>query len=353
MSTILAVQKLLPPHRYTQQELADAFSEELKVEGPMRELLYQLFDGTTVRTRHLALPIPEYRELNSFRDSNNRHQQLALDYAEQAIRSALDTAGVDPHEVDMLITQSVTGISVPPFDIGLIDRLGLRRDVKRMPLFGFGCGGGGAALARLHDYLRAWPGHTAVLVSAELCSMTVQRGVRTSENLLGAALCGDAVASVVACGADAAVARGVDGPRIQATRSHFYPDSTHMAGWRIGENGFEVVLHRGLPDEFAKHVGGDVQAFLGDHGLTTDEITAWPCHPGGPKVLDGVTKAVGLADDALDRSRRHLADCGNCSSASVLHVLADSIEDQPPRGTPGVLMSFGPGLFSELVLLRW
>ncbi|MGW2651915.1 type III polyketide synthase [Streptomyces sp. NPDC001393] len=353
MPTLLAVHKLLPPHTYPQSVLADALAEELRLKGYLRDLLYRLFEGTTVRQRHLALPLEEYFDLRSFEASNDRHFQAFTQFGQSAVEAALAAAGVEPEEVDMLITQSVTGISVPPVDVTLIDRLGFRPDVKRMPLFGFGCGGGGAGLALMHDYLRAWPDHVAVQLSTELCSLNVQGNRRTAESLLGAALCGDAAAAVVACGDELAKARSAVGPRTVATRARVYPGTTHMAGLRIGSWGFEVVLHKDLPDAFGAYVREDVHSFLSDHDLTVEDVAAWVYHPGGPKVLDEVAKNVGLPDDALDLSRAHLAETGNCSSASVLHVLADTMATAPPAGRTGILHSFGPGLFGQLVLLNW
>jgi alkylresorcinol/alkylpyrone synthase len=44
---------------------------------------------------------------------------------------------------------------------------------------------------------------------------------------------------------------------------------------------------------------------------------------------------------------------GNLSSASVLHVLADTLATRPPRpGSYGLMLAMGPGFCSELVLLR-
>ena len=48
-----------------------------------------------------------------------------------------------------------------------------------------------------------------------------------------------------------------------------------------------------------------------------------------------------------------LARIGNLSSASVLHVLEDTLRDRPPAsGSYGMLMAMGPGFCSELVLLQ-
>jgi len=70
-------------------------------------------------------------------------------------------------------------------------------------------------------------------------------------------------------------------------------------------------------------------------------------------VIEAITASLGLPDDALELTWRSLSEVGNISSASVLHVLRDTMAKQPPSGSPGVLMAMGPGFCSEVVLLRW
>jgi alkylresorcinol/alkylpyrone synthase len=78
------------------------------------------------------------------------------------------------------------------------------------------------------------------------------------------------------------------------------------------------------------------------------------CHPGGPKVLDAVQESLKLPDSALEMSRCSLAEAGNMSSASILHVLEKTISTCPPLpGSPGLLIGLGPGVSVELVLVRW
>ncbi|MEK0099464.1 3-oxoacyl-[acyl-carrier-protein] synthase III C-terminal domain-containing protein, partial [Streptomyces sp. A475] len=144
------------------------------------------------------------------------------------------------------------------------------------------------------------------------------------------------------------------GPTIVDTRSHLYPDTGRLLGWDVRDSGFRVVLDPRVPDVIRRHLADDVEGFLSDHGLKREDVTAWVCHPGGPKVLEAVAEALDLPGDALDVTWRHLAEVGNLSSSSVLHVLRDTLADhRPPPGTPGVLLAMGPGFACELVLLRW
>jgi alkylresorcinol/alkylpyrone synthase len=215
---------------------------------------------------------------------------------------------------------------------------------------------GAAGLARLHDYLLAWPGHVAALLSVELCTLTVPRTKVTTADLVASALFGDGAAAVVATGEQAAAAAppGLRLPRVIATRSEVYPDSTDALGWRLGADGFRIVLTAELADVVERRLNGSVTAFLGEHGLTVDDIGSWICHPGGPKVLDAAQRALKLPDSALAASRRSLSEAGNMSSVSVLHILELTAgAGGPEPGSFGMMIGLGPGVSAELLLLRW
>ena len=256
------------------------------------------------------------------------------------------------HDLDLLIVTSVTGLAVPSLDARLIPRLGLRSDIKRVPIFGLGCVAGAAGLARLHDYLLGWPGHTAALLAVELCSLTVPAAGATTPDLVVSGLFGDGAVAVVARGEQAGA--GAGGPRVIASRSEVYPGTGDVLAWRLGSAGFRIVLTAELASVVGRHLRQDVSAFLAARGLTIGDITSWVCHPGGPKVIDAVEQALGLPADALEVTRRSLAEVGNMSSASILHVLQQTIDTaRPPPGSPGMLIGLGPGVSVELILLQW
>ncbi|MFH0172375.1 type III polyketide synthase [Streptomyces cacaoi] len=352
MTRIAAVHGALAPHRRTQSEITEMVARTCLPEGADRRVLDRLHRSAKVRSRHMTLPLERYGELDGFGASNDVFIAAATDLGARAVRDALHTARLSAADVDLLIFTSVTGIATPSIDARLAGRLGMRPDVKRLPLFGLGCAGGAAGLARMHDYLLGRPDHVAVLLSVELCSLTFQRDDASVANLVATGLFGDGAAAVVACGADRPVDTG--GPVIVDTRSRLYPDTGRVMGWDIKDSGFQVVLDPQVPDVVRRYLADDVEGFLGDHGLKPKDVTAWVCHPGGPKVLQAVTETLDLPDDALDVTWRHLADVGNLSSSSVLHVLRDTLaERRPPPGTPGVLLAMGPGFACELVLLRW
>ncbi|MEU8697054.1 3-oxoacyl-[acyl-carrier-protein] synthase III C-terminal domain-containing protein [Streptomyces sp. NPDC048680] len=351
MTRIAAVHGTPAPYRHTQREVTDMVARTCLPPGADRRVLDRLHENARVRARNMVLPLERYAELDGFGDANDVFIAAAVDMGAEALRGALRTAGLRPADVDLLMFTSVTGVAAPSVDARLVGRLGLRPDVKRLPVFGLGCVAGAAGVARLHDYLLGRPDDVAVLLSVELCSLTFQRNDASTANLVATALFGDGAAAVVALGEGRASGAG---PEVVATRSRMYPDTEHVMGWDIRSSGFKVLLDPAVPDVVRRYLADDVRDFLAEHGLKPKDVAHWVCHPGGPKVLEAVSDVLSLPDGALDVTWRSLAEVGNLSSASVLHVLRDTLEQRRPEpGSPGLLMAMGPGFCCELVLLRW
>lgn len=317
-------------------------------------LLERVHGNAGVEFRHLARPLQDYPGLTDVRAVNEVWIEVASELGEQAVKGALAAAGIAPGEVDLIISTTITGVAVPSIEARIAGRLGLRPDVVRMPLFGLGCVAGAAGVARLHDHLTGHPDQVAVLLSVELCSLTVQRDDASMANAVASGLFGDGAAAVVAVGADRAAALGLTGPRVLASRSHLYPQTERTMGWDVVASGLKIVLDAGVPELVEQYLGPDVRNFLADNDVTPDDVTAWVSHPGGPKVIRAIETTLHLPDDALQPTWDSLARVGNLSSASVLHVLADIDRDhRPAPGELGVMMALGPGFCSELVLLQW
>jgi alkylresorcinol/alkylpyrone synthase len=346
---LLAVRGALPDHSYPQQEITDEFARVLTSRSIDEAVLRRIHANAGVERRHLALPLEKYAELDGFGHANDVFIETAVRLGSTAVKQALADAGLEPGDVDLIMSTTVTGLAVPSLDARIAAQLGLRPDVKRVPLVGLGCVAGAAGIARVNDYLVGHPGEVALLVAVELCSLTVQRDDASLPNLVASGLFADGASAVVARGASDAEGRA----QVLASRSRLYPDTSRAMGWDVSSNGLRIVLDVGVPDLVRTHLREDVDGFLADHAVSRADIGWWVCHPGGPKVLEAVQEALELSKDDVALTWDSLARLGNLSSASLLHVLEDTFRERPPApGSLGMLVAMGPGFCAEMVLVQ-
>jgi len=347
---IASVRSAFPSHWYDQGTITESLVRLMGLEGRAADRLRLLHGNCGIDGRHLVQPLERYDAGIEFTGANATWLRCALELGERACRDALAAAGVRADEVDAIVFTTVTGLASPSVDARLVTRLGLRHDVKRMPLFGLGCVAGAATISRAADFLRGKPDGVVLVLSVELCSLTLQPHDHSVANLISVGLFGDGAAAAVVVGERHRAA----GPRIVDTRSVFYPDTENVMGWDIGAHGFRIVLSAEVPDVARDRLPQDVDAFLASHGLRRSDIRRWIAHPGGPKVLQGLQDGLGLPQSELQASWDCLARAGNLSSASVLMILEQNLKAHPGApGDLGVMLAMGPGFCSELLLLRW
>jgi alkylresorcinol/alkylpyrone synthase len=352
-AAIVASKTVLPPHRYDQGALAEAARRLFPSRGLRPATLSRFFERVGVRERHLALPAERYVELDGFGARSRAWLEVATRLGEEALRAVLEESGLEPGTLGQLVTTTVTGVAVPSLDARLMNRVPFSPALRRVPLFGLGCAGGAAGLARVDDYLRAYPKSAAALLSVELCSLTLQADDASIANVLSSGLFGDGAAAVLAVGAEHPLAARA-APRILASRACFFHDTERIMGWDMVDGGFRVVLGREVPVIARERIPPLVRAFLGEHGLGVEDVAAWVTHPGGPKVMDALEDGLALGRGALEASRESLARMGNLSSASVLSLLDEfRRQRRPAGGAYGVLMAMGPAFAAEMSLLRW
>ncbi|NUP05784.1 MAG: type III polyketide synthase [Polyangiaceae bacterium] len=342
----------LPEHHYRQRDLAELahrFIGARKTIGSVE----RFFDRVGVTERYLALPAHEYAALSGLEQRNDAWIRASTSLGQRVIAKALAGVGLRAADIGLFVTTSVTGIAVPSIDARLMNLLPFAPSTKRMPLFGLGCLGGAAGLARTAEYLRAFPDQAALFLSVELCSLTFQPDDGSVANLISTGLFGDGAAAVVLVGPRHPLHREVGRPRVVASRSVFFPNTERVMGWDVVDSGFKIVLSADVPKIVSTHVPGAVDDFLAEHGLGRRDITSWIMHPGGPKVIDAMQESLGLSPADLQPTRDSLSKVGNLSSASVLFLLDEHSRRAHERGSYAVLMAMGPAFCAEIVLLQW
>jgi alkylresorcinol/alkylpyrone synthase len=345
-----SVARTLPAHSATQKVLSDALRGYWKIDRVSEARLDSLHQSVRVERRYQALPIEAYPPLDTFTKRNAAWIEQALVLGQQAAEKALQQAKLSAADVDILFFNTITGLATPSIDARLVHRMGFRDNVKRVPMFGLGCVAGAAGTARVADMLKGSPSSTALFLTVELCSLTIQREDTSVANLIAAGLFGDGAAAFVMRGSQFES----EGPSIVASESVLYPNSEEVMGWEFRESGFKVVLSASVPAMVTTHIRKNVDAFLKSHGLQRDNVKHWVAHTGGPKVLEAFEQSLELPAGALHRSWNSLRDVGNLSSASVLFVLSQLLEEGTAQpGDIGVMLAMGPGFCAEMVLLKW
>jgi alkylresorcinol/alkylpyrone synthase len=345
----------VPPHVARQSDakglVGQLFAEVVGVDPR----LMQVFEHAQIEKRHTCMPLEWYSTGHSFEEKNNLYVEHATRLAEEVARAALRHAALEPGDVDHVLFVSSTGLATPSIDALLANRMGFRSDVRRTPVWGLGCAGGAAGLARARDLALANPGAHVLLVALELCSLTFQHHDRSKRNLVATSLFADGAAAAVVAGADAAApaANGHRALELLDSRSTFWPDTLDVMGWTVDGDGLHVVFSRDIPTIVHERVRPSLLGFLESHGLSLETLQHLVAHPGGVKVLRAYAEALGLPAEALRHARDVLREFGNMSSPSCLFVLERFLgAGEIGEGEHAVVAALGPGFAAEYVLLR-
>ena len=348
MPRIAAVATATPPHRVSQQDAKRAAREFFAPAVANIDRYTSVFDNGEIDTRSLAAPIEWFGRHHSWGEANDLWIEVACTIGAEAARRCLAAAQLAPGDVDHIFFVSTTGLAAPSIDARLMTLLGMTRNTRRTPIWGLGCAGGVAGLARASEYVRAFPRQRALLVCVELCSLTFQFDDLSKRNLIAASLFGDGAAAVLVEGD----ALGGSGPEVVATQSTLFPDSLDLMGWDIVDTGMRVVFGAGIPRVVTAHYHELASEFLAQHRLDLSGVRHHIYHPGGAKVLRAYEQAGALAPDSLRMSRDILREYGNMSSVTVLFVLEAYLKRGIAPGEHGLMTVFGPGFSAEMALLR-
>jgi alkylresorcinol/alkylpyrone synthase len=341
---IASVASCFPHNRVDAADTVRALGRLFPEQDP--EAIRSLVDRSGIETRHIVPTLDEVLDGSTFTARNDRYGAAATELAVGACRRALAKASIAPRDVDVVIDVSCTGIMIPALDVRLVPALGLRRDVRRMPITESGCAAGALALGIAGSF--AERGLRVLVVAVELCSLSFVQGDRSRTNLIAAVLFGDGAAAAV-------VVPGGRGPRIEAVGSHLIEGTEGTMGFAIGGHGLQIVLRRELPAVIAGRLPVAQTSFLQTHDREIDDIGLHLIHPGGRRILEAYRDCNALDEHALRFSAESLRRYGNLSSASILTVLELALDARAPltAGKEAFLMAIGPGLSIEMLLLDW
>jgi len=346
---IVSVATAVPPHRVTQAEAKEE-ARRAFAELPGIDRLIRVFDGAGVEARHLAFPKEYYLSPRPFGERNRDYIRIARELGGRAVRAGLEKAGLAPDRVGAFLFTTTTGLATPSIDALLAEELSFPRGIRRVPLFGLGCAGGAGGIAIAADYLRAHPEQIAVVLSVELCSLTLRLETITPVNLVGTALFGDGAGCAVLAGSRVELT----GAEVAATETFLFPDSGEFMGWNFSEAGFGLVLSPAVASFITEELPPRLTEFLERNDLRLEDVDHLALHPGGRRVLEAYRQGLGLSDENLAPTRAVLRRYGNLSSASVLFSLAEVLGTRTPRpGERGLMAAMGPGFAAEMVLLRF
>jgi alkylresorcinol/alkylpyrone synthase len=340
---MLALATAVPPYELHHPEVRRRF-HHLFSRIPEAEIdrLIPVFDNAGIETRYSCVPVDWYENPPGWKERNQIYIDSALDLLETVTRQCLDQARLRPDELDAIVVVSTTGIATPSLDALLIERMGLRRDIERLPIFGLGCGGGVLGLARAGAIARLNPGSRVLCLVVELCALCFRRNDYSKSNVIATALFGDGAAGAIVS------SRG-DGPRLGASGQHTWPQTLDIMGWDVESDGFRAIMSRDIPSFVGREMRPVTVDFLARNGLGLGDIDSFVCHPGGTKVLIALEEAFGLAEGTLRHGKTVLRDYGNMSSATVFFVLQRMLAEAA-RGRL-LMTAMGPGFTAGFQLL--
>lgn len=346
---IVQVEKQLPDYsRETKEIIPLVNAWMVDQDDRFRRKIVKIFEGAGVDKRYSIMDPKEVFTVTSFEDKNTMYCREAKKLGNAALQKSLKNAGWDPDSLDYIITVSCTGIMIPSLDAYLINALGLRRDITRLPVTEMGCAAGISGIIYAQNFLKANPGKRAAVIAVESPTATFQLNDFSMANMVSAAIFGDGAACVLLSSEEVA-----KGPKIVGSEMYHFYEATDMMGFDLTNEGLKMILDPAVPETIAAHFPKIIHPFLAKHDTSIENIDHLIFHPGGKKIVQTVEELFGELGKNIDDTREVLRWYGNMSSATVLYVLQRFMEKNIPEGEQGLMLSFGPGFSAQRILLQW
>jgi alkylresorcinol/alkylpyrone synthase len=343
-ASLLSLATAVPPQVVEQHEAMARAREAFGGKKALFDRLAGVFDNAGIARRHIVAPQDWYMASHGWHDRNELYLEAAQSLFIEAATAAIRQAGLEPDEIDGVVTVSTTGIATPSLEARVGPQLGLRDDVRRVPVFGLGCAGGVSGLATASRLAVAEPGSKWLMVTVETCSISIRLDSNDPAAVVATALFGDGAAAAVVAGGEHSLAR------IAGSAEKLWPDTRRIMGWDVEDPGLSVVFDRAIPPFIEENLAQAVDEMCAKFGISRDEIDRFCCHPGGVKVIDAIEKALNFNQGALNLEREVLHDYGNMSAPTVLFILERLLKQGIPDRV--LMMAFGPGFTAAGLLLE-
>jgi len=344
---LLAVATAVPPYALDQDDVIERV-KLLFGRAPDLDRLLPVFVNTGIERRYSCVPLEWYDRAHGWPERNRIYLASALDLLEAATNRVLSLTGRHKGDIDSIVVVSTTGIATPSLDALLIERMGLRRTVQRLPIFGLGCAGGVLGLARAASQAAVAPGKTMLFLVVELCALSFRRDDWSKSNIVATALFGDGAAAAL-------LSTDGEGPALVAAGEHTWPGSLDVMGWAVADDGLRAIFSRDIPKLVTTQLRDAASEFLSRHGLAIGDIDRFVCHPGGTKVIAALEHAFGLGQGALVEARAVLRDYGNMSAATVMFVLERMLAKACATGARwerALMNALGPGFTAGFLVIN-
>ena len=341
---LVSIATAVPPNLVIQRDAAAAAHHGFASRYGDFERLAKVFESSGIRQRHLVRPLEWYLQPLGWPERGAAYLECGTQLFIDAARKALDAAGLQPSQVDTVVTISSTGVATPSLEARAADRLGFRPDVERVPVFGLGCAGGASGLMIGSRLAQSRPGSVVLVVAVEICSLAFRLDKLTKENIVATALFADGAAACVLRVQEKGIAS------IEMGGQHNWPDTLDVMGWSVDTEGLGVIFDRAIPPFAEANMAQAVSGILRRGNLQVTDIDRFICHPGGAKVINALERALALGQGALNHEREVLAENGNMSAPTVLFVLERTIAEGLPKRS--LLTAMGPGFTASCVSLQ-
>ena len=346
---ITSIATQLPPYTRSTEEIMPFLKLWLSgQEARFQRKVIKLFENAGVDRRYSIMDAEEVFLKTSFEEKNDIYKRETIKLAESALTKALKNARLDAGDIDYIISVSCTGIMIPSIDAYLINRLGMKQDIVRLPVTEMGCVAGVSGMIYANNFLKANPNKRAAVIAVESPTSTFQLDDYSMVNIVSAAIFGDGCACTILSSHE-----NEEGPEVVDEAMYHFYNAERMMGFDLKNSGLTMVLDKEVPEKIAAHFPEIINPFLERNNMTIEDVDHLIFHPGGKKIVQTVEELFGHMGKNIDNTRAVLKEFGNMSSATVLYVLERFIQQGCKKGDVGLMLSFGPGFTAQRLLLKW